>query len=280
MAQIVAGLDEYRPEHLHAYGSYAPLLADEQLAGRLRIAPHTVTTSSELLSPAMAARVEAAFGVAPYDVYATTEGLWAGQCERHAGFHLFDEHAVVENVDDAGRPVPDGEPGARVLVTNLYNRVQPLIRYEIPDVVTIDPDPCPCGRTTRLIRSVQGRSDDVLRLDGVRLHPLQFAALTADPDVAEFQVRQHGRRLELRIVPARDVAAADVAPRLRRHVTAALGGLGVADPRVDVEICAELPRSAGGKLQLVVADPGEPADQAGQADRAGHADQAGPAGPA
>jgi phenylacetate-CoA ligase len=255
MERIVAGLNEFRPDVLHAYASYAALLADEQLAGRLRIAPHTVTSSSEQLTPDMAARVEAAFGVKPYDFYATTEGLWAGQCSEHAGFHVLEEHAVVENVDADGRPVPDGEPGARVLVTNLDNRVQPLIRYEIADVVTMDPEPCPCGRTMRRFRSVAGRSDDVLRLDGVEVHPLQFAALAADPGVREFQVEQQGRRLVLRAVPAEGVSMTDVAGRLGEHVTAALRGLGIADPEVTVEACTHLPRTAGGKLQLVVADP-------------------------
>lgn len=255
MERIVAGLNEYRPDVLHAYGSYAALLADEQLAGRLRIAPHTVTSSSEPLTPDMAARVEAAFGVAPYDFYATTEGLWAGQCPEHDGFHVLEEHVVAENVDADGHPVPDGEPGARVLVTNLFNRVQPLIRYEIPDIVTLDPEPCPCGRTLRRFRSVAGRSDDVLRLDGVDVHPLQFAALASDPGVREFQVRQRGRRLVLRTVPADGVSVADVASRLGEQVTAALRGLGIASPEVTVEACTELPRSAGGKLQLVVADP-------------------------
>ena len=202
----------------------------------------------------MGARVEAAFGVEPYDFYATTEGLLAGQCSQHQGFHVLEEFTLAENVDADGRPVPDGEPGARVLLTNLFNRVQPLIRYEIPDVVTIEPEPCACGRTLRRMRSVQGRSDDVLRLDGVEVHPLQFAALAADPDVREFQVRQSGDRLRLRIVPAGGVAVADIAGRLGEHVSAALRGLGVAHPQVTVEPCTELPRSPGGKLQLVVAD--------------------------
>jgi phenylacetate-CoA ligase len=151
--------------------------------------------------------------------------------------------------------VPDGEPGARVLLTNLFNRVQPLIRYELPDVVTMDRGPCPCGRTLRRFRSVAGRFDDVLRLDGVEVHPLQFAALAADPGVREFQVRQQGRGLVLRTVPADGVAVADIAGRLREHVGAALRGLGIADPQVTIEACTGLERSAGGKLQLVVADP-------------------------
>ena len=44
-------------------------------------------------------------------------------------------------------PVPVGEPGERLLVTNLDNRVQPMIRLAVADAAVIDPEPCPCGRT-------------------------------------------------------------------------------------------------------------------------------------
>jgi phenylacetate-CoA ligase len=157
LERIVAGLNDYQPDVLHAYASYAALLADEQRAGRLRIAPRLVTSGSELLTADMARRVEAAFGIAAFDFYSATEGLWAAQCPQHAGFHLFEELAIVENVDAANQPVPAGEPGARVLLTNLANRVQPLIRYEIPDAVTVDPEPCPCGRTLKRLSTVHGR---------------------------------------------------------------------------------------------------------------------------
>ena len=252
LERIVAGLNAQPPDVLHAYGSYAALLADEQLAGRLRIAPRFVTTSSELLTPQMARRVEAAFGVRPFDFYSTTEGLWAAQCHEHAGFHVFEEQCIVENVDADGRPVPDGTPGARVLVTNLFNRVQPLIRYELPDVVTIDPEPCPCGRTLKRIRSVHGRSADVLVLQGVTVHPLQFASLAADRGVREFQVVQRGDRLTLRVVPATEDA--QLAGRLSRRVGAALRELGLPDPQISVELSRRIERPAGGKLELVVAD--------------------------
>jgi phenylacetate-CoA ligase len=255
LERIVDGLNEAQPDVLHAYASYAALLADEQAAGRLRIAPRIVTCSSELLTLDMARRVEAAFGVAPFDFYATTEGLWAAQCAAHAGFHLFEELCIVENVDDEGQPVPDGTPGARVLVTNLFNHVQPLIRYELEDVVTRDAEPCPCGRTLARIRDVHGRSADVLVLDGVTVHPLQFAALAADPDVREFQVVQHGDRLTLRVVCADATDLAALGGRLTQRVGAALHGLGVADPQIAIEPCRAIDRPASGKLPLVVAEP-------------------------
>jgi phenylacetate-CoA ligase len=78
LERIVEGLNEYRPDVLHAYASYAALLADEQRAGRLRIAPRTVTSSSELLTADMARRVEEAFGVRAFDFYSSTEGALGG----------------------------------------------------------------------------------------------------------------------------------------------------------------------------------------------------------
>jgi phenylacetate-CoA ligase len=255
LERIVDGLNDAQPDVLHAYASYAALLADEQSAGRLRIAPRVVTCSSELLTPEMARRVHAAFGVAPFDFYATTEGLWAAQCAAHAGFHVFEELCIVENVDDDRRPVPDGTPGARVLVTNLFNRAQPLIRYELPDVVTHDAEPCPCGRTLARMRDVHGRSADVLVLDGVTVHPLQFAALAADPDVREFQVVQRGNRLTLRVVCADDTDLAVLSVRLTHRVGAAMHELGVADPQIAIEPCLAIDRPASGKLPLVVAEP-------------------------
>ena len=53
-------------------------------------------------------------------------GLWGCDCAEHAGVHLFEDFSIVENVDADGLPVPVGEAGARLLVTNLFNHTQPL----------------------------------------------------------------------------------------------------------------------------------------------------------
>jgi phenylacetate-coenzyme A ligase PaaK-like adenylate-forming protein len=253
VAEIVAQLNAFRPDYLHAYPSMAILLADEQEAGRLRIAPEVVITASELCTAEMTARIERAFGVRPHDLYANTEGGWSVACE-HGSKHLVEELAIVENVDEDGRPVPDGERGAKLLLTNLYNHVQPLIRFEVNDVVTIDPEPCPCGRTARRIAGIEGRSDSVLRLAGVAVHPLQFDVVTADRGVREFQVLQRGDGVHVRVVVREGQPAEEVAERLREHVGARLAALGVRDPHVKVEPCAALERPPAGKLQLVVAE--------------------------
>jgi phenylacetate-CoA ligase len=251
--EIVERLNDFQPDYVHMCPSMAILLADEQRAGRLRIAPEVVITASELCTAEMAARIENAFGSRPHDLYACTEGAWAASCE-HGSLHLYEELAIVENVDEDDRPVPDGEPGAKVLVTNLHNRVQPLIRMEVTDVLTIDPEPCPCGRTSRCIQVIHGRTDNVLDIGGIAVHPLQFEVVTADRAVREFQVVQHGDVLRLRVA-LRDGATPDeAAARLCASVAGRLASLGVREPHVDVETCDALERPPGGKLQLVVAD--------------------------
>ena len=126
-------LNEFQPTYLQAYPSAAMWLVDEQHAGRLRVSPRILVTVAELRTPEMTQRLQGAFGVRPFDLYGSTEGLFGSECEHHQGIHLFEDTTLVENVDADGQPVPPGQPGARLLVTNLYNMVQPLLRLEVTD---------------------------------------------------------------------------------------------------------------------------------------------------
>ena len=262
LPRLVEALNQFQPTYLNVYPSVAMWLADEQQAGRLRLSTQMLVTVAELRTPEMTHRLQDAFGVRPFDVYGCTEGLFGSECEHHQGIHLFEDITLVENVDPDGQPVPAGQPGARLLVTNLYNLVQPLLRLEVTDLVTLDPNPCPCGRTLVRTSAIHGRRDDLLSLptgDGgqVAVHPLHFALLTRDPQLREFQVVQDGPVLRILIVPSHAAAASDdpLETRLGQAVTQKLLGLGVQDPQVTVERRPKLPRSAGGKLKLVIADP-------------------------
>jgi hypothetical protein len=93
----------------------------------------------------------------------------------------------------------------------------------------------------------------VLHLGGVDVHPLQFALVTADPDVREFQVVQQGEGLRLRVCLREGAGGAPA--RLRARVGARLEELGVQRPAVEVETVEALERSPAGKLQVVVAGP-------------------------
>jgi phenylacetate-CoA ligase len=250
LGELVERLNAFQPDFMNTYPSSAALLADEQLAGRLQLSLTGLTTNSETLTPAVRERLERAFGVRPTNFYATTEGLFGHECE-HGSLHLFDDMCIAENVDEDGDPVPPGEVGSRLLVTNLFNLVQPLIRFEVTDLVAVEPEPCPCGRTLMRLRSLDGRAEDVLRLGDVAVHPLEFALITGDPDVREFQVVQEGAALRVRVA-LRD-GATGAEDRLGERVRSRLAELGVERPEVRVERVEALERSPAGKLQVVVA---------------------------
>ena len=142
-------------------------------------------------------------------------------------------------------------------MTNLTNRTQPLIRLELSDAITIDPAPCPCGRTLRRIATIDGRTDDILELPGINgaivaVHPLQFALISHDHDVIEFQVVQHGSRLHVLVVARGDAPTLEL--RLHHALKQHLRELGVDNPAIEVHRKQALTRQAGGKLQIVTAD--------------------------
>lgn len=160
---LIEQLHAFQPTAITAYASVLEMLALEIETGRLRLGPQLVqvTNNSEVLTEKARARIEAAFGCPLLNNYATGEcPFLTNGCPTHEGAHLNADWAILEVVDDQYRPVPPGTPGQKVLLTNLANRVQPFIRYEIGDVVTMAATPCGCGSLLPRIEKIEGRSAD------------------------------------------------------------------------------------------------------------------------
>jgi phenylacetate-coenzyme A ligase PaaK-like adenylate-forming protein len=197
LAELVAALNAFDPALVSSYPSALELLAEEQLAGRLRIRPIMLETGGESMAAAARAQVAAAFGGPVHDVYGSTEfEMIAVDC-RAGWLHVNSDWVVLEPVDAALQPMPPGRPSHTVLLTNLADRIQPIIRYDLGDSVLQAPGPCPCGSPFPVIQ-VEGRRDDVLRLpapDGriVAVVPLAIgAALEATRGVHRGQLVQTG----------------------------------------------------------------------------------------
>lgn len=159
---MVKALNEYQPDIVVMPPSAAARLADEQAAGRLTMRPRTIVSGAEVLTDAARARFRAAWGADLYDTYAMTEtGLIGAECPQRGGIHISEDLVIVESVDDRHQPVPHGTAGARVLVTNLTNYAQPLIRYEVPDRITVSPDICRCGRPFTTVARIDPRIADL-----------------------------------------------------------------------------------------------------------------------
>jgi phenylacetate-coenzyme A ligase PaaK-like adenylate-forming protein len=136
LAEIVARLNEAQPHVLLGYPTVLARLACECATGRLSIAPRIVATTSEMLTPEARAAIRAGLGAPIVDVFGSTEGLMGGTDPDGEVFAFNSDTCIAELVDADDRPVPTGTPSARVLLTNLANRIQPLIRYQLEDSFT------------------------------------------------------------------------------------------------------------------------------------------------
>ena len=159
LAEIVAVLNDRDPAVLIVYPSALALLAEEQAAGRLKLRLAFVELGGEAMSPAARARAAQAFDCAIHDVYSASEALLMAVDCRHGQLHINSDWMILEPVDAEWKPVPPGQPSHTVLLTNLANRVQPILRYDLGDSVVAPTEPCPCGSPLPSIR-VLGRSGD------------------------------------------------------------------------------------------------------------------------
>ena len=244
--EIVAALNDFKPDSLVGYASVLRILAGEQSAGRLQVSPRAVMSASEVLTADSRERIRVAFGVAPTNVYAATEtaGI-ASEC-RMGHLHRYEDLVITEFVDEHDQPVPEGEFGARTLVTVLFSRTQPLIRYELSDRVAAAPG-LPGDLPFALLAGIEGREEDILTLGGVAVHPNVFHAALERLPVAGWQVIDEGARLRVLLAggPSVDTLA------VRDNVRAALSGVGVIDVPVIVDLVDSIPRTALGKAPLV-----------------------------
>ena len=237
LPEMVAALNAFQPDALTAYPSVAAMLAEEQLQGRLRIAPTVVGTSSEVQTADMRQRMADAWGLEPVDFYGTTEAMIpAAGRPGQTGMDILEDLVVLEVVDDRDRPVPPGVPGRKVLLTSLVSRVQPLIRYELTDSVILAGGPNPLGLPYARIAAVDGRSDDVVILPAagggrVAVHPFRLQApFSRLLEVRQYQVVHDPDGLHV-AVALRDSAPADIPARVKDALARELRDAGAVPPR-------------------------------------------------
>lgn len=252
--RIVERLNAWEPETLVTYASMGRFLAEEQLGGRLRIAPHAVFSASEVLTEETRRRMREAWRREPFNVYAATEiATIASECEHHVGMHLFEDLVIAEVVDEQNRPVPPGVYGDKVLVTVLFSRTQPLIRYEMSDSVRLTDRRCPSGWPFAMIDGIQGRTQEVLRfptIDGslVAVHPIVFHDVMDLAPARGWQVVQEPDGLDVLLAGPPGNFSDD---ELIQKLQTALAAQGVVVPPITVRRVEAIPRAALGKAPLI-----------------------------
>lgn len=258
--QVVDALNRLDPAVLVTYPSMALALAQQRRAGRLRVRLDAVWTGGETLTPSVRATVSDAFACRVVDSYGASEFFTlASECA-HGRLHVNSDWALLEPVDALGRPTPAGDLSHTVLLTNLANEVQPLIRYDLGDRVRLPAERCECGSALPLIE-VQGRQDDALCLRGqhgglVRLVPLAVSTVVEEgAGLFDFQLEQLAPdRLSLH-TPLLGADALAALHRARAALAGFLQAQGVGGVHIRVRSGVAPRRGPGGKVQRVLLAP-------------------------
>ncbi|MGZ4660486.1 MAG: phenylacetate--CoA ligase family protein [Arthrobacter sp.] len=256
LPELVAELNDFKPTVLYGYPSAMLQLAAEQKSGHLKIRPVLAISSGENLSDRGRAEIEAVLGCRVTERYLSSEvPALTSRC-RMGSFHVNADWYIVEPVDHNFQPVPAGVTSHTVLVTNLANRVQPFIRYDLGDRVEMAADPCPCGSPFPVVK-IEGRSGDVLAFraaDGGEATVLPLALGTVVEETAgvrRFQaIRTGPSSLTVRLELWPDADPAAVRAAAREQLTGFFAAQGC--DAVDVRFADELPRpDLSGKFRQV-----------------------------
>ncbi len=136
----------------------------------------------EPCSDAMREEIENQWGLKATLNYGLTEVVGpgiSGECLETAGMHILEDVYYPEIIDpQSGQVLADGEKGELVL-TPMFKEAFPVLRYRTGDITRLIPEPCPCGRTTRRMDYITGRSDDMLIIKGVNVFPSQIEEVLA-----------------------------------------------------------------------------------------------------
>jgi phenylacetate-CoA ligase len=238
LAQIVARLNAANPPAVQGYPSLLRQLASERRAGRLRIAPRSVTSMGETLTAGDRRAITAGFEVPLTDLFVSSEGLVGRSQPGEQVLTFASDMCIVELVDQQNQPVKPGNPSAKLLLTNLHNLTQPLIRYELTDRLIAEP----AGRAHGHLRATaEGRADPPFRYGNSEVSPFAIrAAFATAPDVREYQVRQTPRGLEVLIVAEQEPDA----DALTSQLEATLHTAGIHDPEVTIRRVNAIERHA------------------------------------
>jgi phenylacetate-CoA ligase len=203
-----------------------------------------IETDEVPLSPLQRERISKTFNCKVYDNYGSHElGIVAHGCSEGAGNHVLSLSHYVEFLEeDSEREAEVGEIG-RVIVTDLTNRVMPLIRYDTGDLAIKLNKPCPCGRSYPLMSPVEGRGINVLTLNGKRYTEKFFQEIIYGfGEAVGFQVNR-GEEGKIKVLLLTD--ASELPKKVEKKLSTIMG------QSVEVSLVEDIPLESSGKVRWV-----------------------------
>jgi len=244
MNLYIKKIRQFKPEFIRGYPSAMYVFAEHLKEARIDdIKPKAIFTTAEVLYPIQRKAIESQFGCRVFDGYGARDGgPNAMECSEHTGLHVSVEGVVIEFVKD-NETVSSGESG-RMLCTDLFNYAMPFIRYSVGDVGTPTNELCPCGRGLPLIKSIEGRTTDIIRFgNGTVLSGPAFTLLFKEFDIEQYQIVQTAKnRLVIKIVRGIDYNEKDT-----DYISNIIKSHAGQDVEVNIKIVDSIPAAKSGK---------------------------------
>jgi putative adenylate-forming enzyme len=206
LTEAVARLNLFQPHIVIGPPSLLGALTHELTQSRLRIHPQRLISVAETLEPQDRERIQSAFQEPVHEIYQCTEGLLAISCA-HGSLHIQEDLVALQFEPLGDRDARSGAERVTPIVTDLWRKTQPIIRYRLNDVLRLAGKPCRCGSDFRVIEAVEGRCDDVcyFMTEAGDLRPffpdvIRRMILLASDGVAEYQaVQERPGQLRVRV---------------------------------------------------------------------------------
>lgn len=266
--RIRAQLVELQPNMVSAPPSMLRILAREREQGRLDIRPRRLIAYAEVLYPEVQAYLERVFDCPVHQIYKCTEGAIAMSCAQ-GRLHINEDLIAVQLYNADGTPTLPGQPCYKMVITDLHKTSQPIIRYELNDVITLSEQPCPCGSSFRVIEQIQGRADDLFwgqRADGSGLQFIfadyvRRAILFASGAVEAYQAIQSAPdRVLVRLAVGEGADKDEVARNVQAGIEGVFATYACRLPRVRVEFASPQVHPTSHKLVRIQRTFSVPAD--------------------
>jgi len=252
MREYARKLEEFKPKFIRGYPSALFILAKYLHENDYNdIRPRAVFTTAETLLPYQRKVIEDVFGCDVYDGYGCRDGnANAMECVEHTGYHIAAEQVIMEFVSmKDGEHVSPGEMG-EIIATDLHNYAMPFIRYAVEDVAVPSDEICPCGRGLPLLKSIEGRVFDIIKLkDGTMLSGVPLTdELDSMESVKQYQIIQESEdEIIVKIVKEKGYAEEDT-KRILRMLREGVGE----EMNIKIEFVNEISTTKAGKRRYII----------------------------
>lgn len=239
------------PQFIIASPSYLRVIAkavSEQ--GITTVRPRVLVTWGEVLDEGTREYLTSHLGSQVYNGYGCTEAAPLGmawECKERAGLHINCDVVLLEILKE-GEPVSPGEKG-EVFVTSLFRFSTPMIRYRLGDIVTLSDENCPCGREMPMIKNIEGRMVDFIKMPNGRLiSPYALMSVVQDiPGIAKYQIVQATQDRIVATIEMGKGFTENTVIQVRNSCSELLDS----DIQFDIDIVDRLPIAKGRKFRAV-----------------------------